>query len=59
MTELLRHLVDLHLLGRAPAGRHDKEAVLSFIDLGESGSMGAAENHDEALAEAFRGEAIR
>ena len=37
MTELLRRLVDRQLLGRRETLRFDKESVLGFVDLGESG----------------------
>jgi hypothetical protein len=58
MTEFLRRLVDLHLT-RAAKPHFSKEAVMSFVGLGESGRDDISERHDEALAEAFRGTAVR
>ena len=55
MTELLRRILDQHLLGRAAARRPvRKELVLSFVGLGESGRTDTSRNHDRALDEALR-----
>jgi len=54
MTEMLRRILDLHLLGRRGAGRPAKELVLSFVALGESGSAHVSASHDHALDEALR-----
>ena len=58
MTELLRRLVDRHL---TPPARPEfsKEAVMSFIGLGESGRDDISQRHDEAIAEAFRVASVR
>ncbi len=53
MTELLRRMVDKHLLGRWGTRRPPKELVLSLVALGESGSRDVSENHDRALDEAL------
>jgi hypothetical protein len=58
MTALLRRLVDRHLRGKAGKAGYLKDAIMSFVDLGASGRS-ISENHDEALAEAFRGDTIR
>jgi hypothetical protein len=59
MTELLRRLVDRYLA--RPSARPDftKEEVMSFVGLGETGRSDISEQHDEALQEAFRGQALR
>ena len=54
MTEMLRRIVDLHLLGRRGTGCPVKELVLSFVALGESGREDASASHDRALGEALR-----
>ncbi len=54
MTEILRRIVDLHLLGRRGAGRPAKDLILSFVALGESGRGDVSANHDRALDEALR-----
>jgi hypothetical protein len=59
MTELLRRLVDRQLLGRREPLRYDKESVLAFVDLGESGESRTSVEHDAVLDEALRAEAVR
>jgi len=55
MTEVLRRILDQHLLGRRTAGRSPKkDLILSFVGLGESGRTDVAANHDRALDEALR-----
>ena len=58
MTEYLRRLVERHVLGRVGPG-YDKEAVMSFIGLGDSGRRDTSERHDDALEETFLGRPIR
>jgi len=59
MTELLRRIVDRQLLGRRQPLEFDKEAILSFVGLGESGESRISAEHDAVLDEAFRAEAVR
>jgi hypothetical protein len=59
MTEVLRRMVDRQLMGSRQAPRFDKEAVLSFVGLGESGESGISAEHDAALREALRAETLR
>ena len=59
MTEMLRRILGEHLHGRRGMRAFRKEAVLSFIALGASGSSSTSERHDEALDEGFRGGALR
>lgn len=59
MTEVLRRLVDRHLLGRRGPFDFDKEAVLAFVGLGESGESRVSAEHDAVLDEALRAEAVR
>jgi hypothetical protein len=59
MTELLRRLVDRQLLSRREPLRFDKESVLAFVDLGESGESRISVEHDAALDEALRAAAVR
>jgi hypothetical protein len=58
MTEVIRRLVGRQL---APSTRPEfsKDAVMSFIGLGESGRADVSEGHDEALMEAFRAADLR
>ncbi len=58
MTELIRRLVSRQFL-RPARPEYSKEAVMSFVGLGESGRADISERHDEALVEAFRGKALR
>lgn len=53
MTELLRRLVDRHVQGR-PGPSPDKELLMAFVGLGDSGRADGSERHDDALDEAFR-----
>jgi hypothetical protein len=59
MTELLRRLVDRHLLARRGPLDFDKEAVLALVGLGESGETRTSAEHDAALDEALRAPAVR
>lgn len=59
MTEVLRRIVDLHLLGRRRGRRPAKELILSFVGLGESGKADVSANHDKALDEALRAGSAR
>lgn len=59
MTEMLRRIVDLHLLGPRDRRRPPKELVLSFVALGESGRKDVSENHDRELDEALRARSVR
>lgn len=59
MTEVLRRLVDRQLLGRRGPLRFEKESVLAFVDLGESGESRVSVDHDEVLDEALRAAAVR
>jgi hypothetical protein len=59
MTALLRRIVERELLGKFRSEDYAKEAVMAFANLGRSGRSDISENHDEALAEAFRGETLR
>ncbi len=54
MTELLRRMIDRDLLSKPGKPEFTKEAVISFIGLGESGRTDTSERHDDALDEAFR-----
>lgn len=56
MTALLRRMVDRELGKRQD---YAKDAVMALADLGRSGRSDISENHDEALAEAFRDETVR
>jgi hypothetical protein len=58
MTELVRRLVSRQFV-RPGRPEYSKEAVMSFVGLGESGRADISERHDEALMEAFRGKALR
>ncbi|MGH6903592.1 MAG: CopG family transcriptional regulator [Geminicoccaceae bacterium] len=59
MTALLRRMVERELLGRFQSQDYAKDAIMAFADLGRSGRSDISDNHDEALAEAFRDETIR
>jgi hypothetical protein len=54
MTEVLRRILDEHLLGHRGGGPPAKELILSFVALGESGREDVSANHDRALDEALR-----
>lgn len=58
MTELVRRLIDRQFV-RSTGREVSKEAVMSFIGLGESGRADISERHDEALREAFRATRLR
>jgi hypothetical protein len=59
MTALLRRLVERELVGRSSRQDYAKDAVMALADLGRSGRSDISEHHDEALAEAFRDDAVR
>ena len=59
MTELVRQIVAERVEGRPRVRVHDKEAVMRFVGLGDSGTANASEDHDRALDEAFRAGDLR
>ena len=59
MTELVRQVVADRIEGRGRVHVRDKEAILRFIDLGDSGAGNTSEDHDRALDEAFRAGDLR
>jgi hypothetical protein len=59
MTAYLRRLVEQELLGKLKSRDYAKDAVMALVNLGSSGRSDISENHDEALAEAFRDETFR
>jgi Ribbon-helix-helix protein, copG family len=59
MTALLRRMVERELLGRTTKPDYSKDAIMAIVGLGRSGRSDISENHDEALAEAFRDETLR
>ena len=59
MTELVRQIVAERVEGRRRVRVHDKEAVMRFVGLGDSGEANASEDHDRALDQAFRAGDIR
>lgn len=59
MTAFLRAMVERELLGRIKSHDYAKEAVMALTDLGRSGRSDISEDHDQALAEAFRDESLR
>lgn len=54
MTAYLRRMVDQELVAKATKADYSKDAIMAFIGLGRSDRSDISENHDEALAEAFR-----
>ena len=59
MTELVRRIVAERVEGRQLVRVHDKETVMRFVGLGDSGTSNASEDHDRALDEAFRAGDLR
>jgi len=59
MTELVRQIVAERIEGRPLVRVHDKEAVMRFVGLGDSGTGNASAEHDRALDEAFRAGDLR
>jgi hypothetical protein len=59
MTALLRRMVERDLLGQLKSQDYVKDAVMALASLGTSGRSDISENHDEALAEAFRDGTLR
>jgi Ribbon-helix-helix protein, copG family len=59
MTAFLRRIVERELLGKFQDRDYAKDAVMALADLGRSGRSDISEHHDEALAEAFRDDAVR
>jgi len=59
MTELVRQILAERIEGRQPVRVHDKEAIMRFIGLGDSGRGNTSEDHDRALDDAFRAGDLR
>ncbi len=59
MTELVRQIVAETIEGRQRVRVHNKEAIMRFVDLGDSGVNSTSEDHDHALDEAFRAGDLR
>jgi hypothetical protein len=59
MTAFLRRIIERELLGKINRRDYAKDAVMALADLGRSGRDDISEHHDEALAEAFRDDAVR
>jgi hypothetical protein len=59
MTAFLRRMIESELLGKINRRDYAKDAVMALADLGRSGRDNISEHHDEALAEAFRDDAVR
>jgi len=59
MTEVIRRLLSRRMESRTGLGGLDKEAVLSFVGLGDSGFGDTSERHDQVLDEANRRAAVR
>jgi Ribbon-helix-helix protein, copG family len=56
MSELIRRILDRHLLGSSRGVGYPTDAIVSFVGVGTSGYTDTSERHDEALAEFFRRE---
>ncbi|MGH6900331.1 MAG: ribbon-helix-helix protein, CopG family [Geminicoccaceae bacterium] len=59
MTALLRRLVERELLGKFKRQDYAKDAIMALANLGRSDRSDISQNHDEALAEAFRDGTLR
>lgn len=59
MTELVRQIVADRVEGRQSVRVHDKEAIMRFVGLGDSGVSTTSEDHDRALDESFRAGDLR
>jgi hypothetical protein len=59
MTALLRRMVEREVLGKLESQDYAKDAIMLLANLGRSGRSDVSENHDEALAEAFRDDSLR
>jgi hypothetical protein len=59
MTELVRQIVAERIEGRQRVRVHDKEPIMRFIGLGDSGKSSTSEDHDSALDDAFRAGDLR
>jgi hypothetical protein len=59
MTELVRQIVADRVEGRQVLHVHDKEEIMRFVGLGDSGAGSTSEDHDRALDEAFRAGDLR
>ncbi|MBI2896635.1 MAG: hypothetical protein HYY06_23965 [Deltaproteobacteria bacterium] len=59
LTALIRRLVADHVGGLRGVESVSKDAVRSFVGLGESGAQGVSEHHDAVLDEVFRDGAVR
>ena len=59
MTELIRRIVAERIEAPRRVTIHDKEAVMRFVGLGNSGAGNTSEDHDRALDEAFHAGNLR
>ena len=59
MTELVRQIVTDRVQGRQQIQVQDKEAIMRFVGLGDSGTSNTSEEHDGAMDEAFRAGHLR
>lgn len=59
MTELVRQIVAERVEGRQAVRVHEKEAIMRFVGLGDSGTNDTSAQHDAALDEAFRAGDLR
>jgi hypothetical protein len=59
MTSFLRRMIERELLGKIDRRDYAKDALMALADLGRSGRSDISERHDQALAEAFRDDAVR
>ena len=59
VTEVLRRLIDRHLVAKGADPLPSLGAYFSFVGIGESGVHDVAERHDDYLAGALRGADVR
>lgn len=59
MTELVRRIVADRVEGRQSVHVHEKEEILRFVGLGDTGTGNTSEDHDHALDDAFRAGDLR
>jgi hypothetical protein len=52
-------MVEREVLGKLESQDYAKDAIMLLANLGRSGRSDVSENHDEALAEAFRDDSLR
>jgi hypothetical protein len=57
MIALLRRMLERELLVEPTKRDVNQDAIMAFVGLGRSDRSDISENHDEALAEAFRDDA--